>query len=505
MTLRQRLAVATIAATIPVAVLLLWFDAATHYEAGERFLVSVGGSRLAELQAACEADPAAFGGELEPHHHGPGPPRDGRGPRDGGPPERGGDGPRGDGPGGERPPRRERRPGGPDGPPPPPPRVWAYDASFAPTGAGAPPVPEGLREEALAGAAVATDAPLWPGEDVLVLLRGAGDAGRCRFFLLSGHTDPHHGGVLPSSLVWLLPTAAVFLAMLAAASPVVRRIRRLRDAVGASARSAYATPTGLAGKDEVGELAAAFDRAGEEVRARLADNARREQALREFLAHTMHDVMIPLTVLKGHLATLRDAAGEGDGKKAVVSAMDEAHYIASLLRDLAAAARLDAAVVELERGPVDLGGLVTRVVARHRPIARQLEVELESAIPREALVIDADETLLEQAVSNIVYNAVRYNKPGGHVAVICEAEEGARFRVTVLDDGPGIPEEELARLADRGYRRDEARTRAPDGQGLGLHIAQRAAALHGFALQLGASEYGGLEVRIAGPVARAEG
>src|SRR5262249_39856395 len=109
--------------------------------------------------------------------------------------------------------------------------------------------------------------------------------------------------------------------------------------------------------------------------------------------------------------------------------------------------------------------------------------------------------LLEQAVSNLVYNAICHNRPGGHAALILE-DDGARFRLRVIDDGPGIPEAELAHLVARGFRGNEARTRVPGGQGLGLHIAhplaRRVAKLHGFDLALRRSEYGGLEAELAG-------
>ncbi|MBK9261276.1 MAG: ATP-binding protein [Polyangiaceae bacterium] len=71
---------------------------------------------------------------------------------------------------------------------------------------------------------------------------------------------------------------------------------------------------------------------------------------------------------------------------------------------------------------------------------------------------------------------------------------GGGFSLRVIDDGPGIAPEVLSRLVERGYRGNEARTRAPDGQGLGLHIAFRAAELHGYSMKLGPSEHGGLEV-----------
>jgi signal transduction histidine kinase len=110
----------------------------------------------------------------------------------------------------------------------------------------------------------------------------------------------------------------------------------------------------------------------------------------------------------------------------------------------------------------------------------------------------ADLTLLEQAVSNLTYNAVRYNHVGGHVAVIVEPESTDRFLVRIVDDGPGIPDADLAKLAQRGARGNEARTRAPEGQGLGIDIARRAAEIHEFDLTFLRSEYGGLEVRLSG-------
>ena len=179
--------------------------------------------------------------------------------------------------------------------------------------------------------------------------------------------------------------------------------------------------------------------------------------------------------------------------------MAEAHSIASILHTLAVVAKLDAGEPQLQRGVVDLTALVARVMGRHRPIARQLGVSLESAAPDDPLTAQADVTLLEQAVGNLVYNAVRHNKAGGHVAVILEpAEEGANFKVCVVDDGPGIPAHELARITERAFRGGAARSRAPEGQGLGLHITHRVAALHGFSLIFKQSEYGGLQVELAG-------
>jgi signal transduction histidine kinase len=337
---------------------------------------------------------------------------------------------------------------------------------------------------------------------VEVLVRMPWREGPCAVMLARGTTDPSWGALLPESYLWLLPTLGVLIAVLASVGPPVRRIRRLTAAVARAASHAYAAPIPVEGSDEVADLGAAFNAAGAEIRRRLAEREEREQALRRFLSNTTHDVMLPLTVLKGHLSTLRDEATAGGpvDLRVVVAAMDETHYTASLIQDLVAAARLEGGEAVLTRSPVDLGALVRRVAGRHGPLARELGVSLDLAVPEGPLTLAADTTLLEQAVSNVTYNAVHYNRPGGHVALLLEPEEGGRFSLRVIDDGPGLPEEEIARLAERGYRGQEARSRRPDGQGLGLHIAARAAELHGLSLRFARSDPGGLEVTFEGPL-----
>ncbi|MFY0583466.1 sensor histidine kinase [Cystobacter fuscus] len=119
-------------------------------------------------------------------------------------------------------------------------------------------------------------------------------------------------------------------------------------------------------------------------------------------------------------------------------------------------------------------------------------------MPEPPVLVLGDDILIEQAVSNVIYNAVRYNARGGHVAVVLEREPGATFRLRVLDDGPGIPEHELPHILERHVRGDAARTRGPGGHGLGLAIASRVTVLHGWSLKLGRSEYGGLQVDFLG-------
>ncbi len=380
-------------------------------------------------------------------------------------------------------------------------RLWAFDEAYRARDPEAPAFPQALKDALGRGEEIAlTDAVGESGRPLVAIgLRTGWDGGPCAFMLAMGAhpPDPPVTGLLTTAA---LLAAAFLIAAWITTGSAVRRIRALTASVRRSSAAHYETPVGPQGSDEIGELAGAFDEATAQVRAHVARVESREATLRSFVANTTHDVMLPLTVLQGHLAALQKAAAEGrSDPERVQDASEEAHYMASLVHNLGAAAKLEAGEPHVERHPVNLNEVVDRAVARHRPIAGPRRVEIGSAVPERALWAIGDVTLVEQAVSNLIHNAVRYNNPGGHVAVVLEPADG-RFRLRVFDDGPGVPEEALARLTERSYRADDARTRSPGGQGLGLSIAREVAQRHGFDMTLRRSDAGGLEVELQGPL-----
>jgi two-component system sensor histidine kinase BaeS len=474
--LRARLALTSATVAVPVVGALLWLDASTRHAAAEQDLGAV---TLRYMQSPgererCEADPGGWGGRPlpPPDGAGRGPGRGARGER--GPPP----------PGGAHPPAD--RPGSA------PPVLFAYDEQLVARNPRAPDLESAL------------GAGFWPGSVVHTLVPMPWRSGPCAYVLARGSTNPFwFGGLLPQSPLWMLPIALVPIALLITLGSVVQRILRLTSAVRESAAANFAAAVPAEGDDEVAELARAFQAASAEVQKQLADKDQRERTLREFVANTTHDLMIPLTVLKSHLATIQEQGSLGQELDAAAmrGAMNEAHYIGALTQNLGVAAKLEAGEPQITRARVDLGALVERVLARHRPIARQLEVEINGAVPERQLEVIGDVTLIEQAVNNVVYNSVRYNRAGGHVAITLDRAAAERFRLRVVDDGPGMPAEQLGRLVERGFRDQAARTRAPEGQGLGLNIVLRVTQLLGMELHFAASEYGGLQVDISGPAA----
>jgi signal transduction histidine kinase len=376
-----------------------------------------------------------------------------------------------------------------------PPRMElaVYDDSLRPAYAGAPPLEASIARELRAGTSTASSVVgLGRRARLVVATRMPWATGPCAVVVVR---RPREGGDVRG--VWLtaiaVAIAAIGVAVLAV-GPLVRRIRKLTNAVA----SGQAVPTD--GHDEITELARAFAGSRAEIRARLAELEARDVALTRFVANTTHDVMLPLTVLVGHLAELDERLGDGEAASAatVRAALEEAHYLTSLVQNLGVAAKLEAGEPHVVRHDVDLVALVERVMARHTRIAQQRRVQLAHAAPEQALVVHGDVTLIEQAVSNLVHNAVRYADAGGHVAVVLERSAPCRFELRVLDDGPGVPAELLSRLGERGFRTDEARTRQPQGFGLGLHIVHDVAERLGLELRFARAPEGGLSVTLSG-------
>ncbi|WP_428266249.1 sensor histidine kinase [Haliangium sp.] len=492
MRLRARLALTTAAVSVPMVLGLVFWDARSKQRAAEDELTELT-LRLVDVPEwlrGCEAAPSSWRGERS-RRPGPGPasgPGLGPGPRPPSP---------------SAPPARPppRPPGGSPRPVPHsrPATFFGYDAQLRSRHRDAPALSSELRESLSEGDALALK-DSWLSATVRVLVRSPGDRRECAYILAEGTTERWLGGILPASHVWLLPLVAVLAAILISVGPFLHRLRRLTLTVLESADAGYQRAVPAPGNDEVAALGRAFNEAAHRVRAQLAETRRSEAALRDFLANTTHDIMIPLTVLQGHLADLQRRARTGAPPpgETLGAAMNEAHYIGALIHNLSIAAKLGADDAVLQRGAVDLGALAERVVARHKPIADGLGVSFDRATPASPIVVCADVTLLEQAVGNVVYNAIRYNRAGGHVAVIVEHDGDEGFVLRVIDDGPGLPDESLGRLVERGFRENSARTRSQDGQGIGLHIAHRVAELHGFGLSFERSEYGGLQVAFSG-------
>lgn len=157
-----------------------------------------------------------------------------------------------------------------------------------------------------------------------------------------------------------------------------------------------------------------------------------------------------------------------------------------IINDLLTLVKLDKTDGELNVESVDVNALLELLMKRLRPIARQqnIEVVLESNRPVQAVV---DEVKITLALSNLVENAIKYNKQSGWVRVSLDADH-QYFTVIVEDSGMGIPEESMERIYERFYRVDKSHSREIGGNGLGLAITRNIILMHRGSIQVSSVE-----------------
>lgn len=297
---------------------------------------------------------------------------------------------------------------------------------------------------------------------------------------------------------------ASFAAVLALRSPLAR-LRALTDAATALGRSGFRdraaldqATTGPRAQDEIGALGASLRDAVDRIAEDAARLSARDTALTEYVAHTTHDLMTPVTVLTGHLSELEEdlAQRRAVDARTIERAIGEAHYLATLVANLGIVARLDRPDPIVQKRAIDLRDVIARVAARHEPLARARGLSLEHAVPDGPVRFEGDDLLLERALGNLVHNAIRHHRAreGGEGHVALTLTGASRSVIRVLDDGIGPDDATLREMQAPSDERNDARTRT---HGFGMDVVRRVAALHGLELRIARGGESGLEVTLS--------
>ena len=279
------------------------------------------------------------------------------------------------------------------------------------------------------------------------------------------------GPTLALSALVLLVTGAGAAALLIF-GPVRQRLRQLEEAaarVGAGDIGARAPEHG---GDEVAALARSFNRMAADLEGRAAAVAASDQARRQLLADVSHELMTPLTAMRGYLETLAMAELRLDPptRERYLRIVDEeTRRLERIIGDLLDLARLEGGGSSLRREFVETGALFERVAERHQRELGERGVRLTQRIDPGAAQLAGDPDRLEQALQNLAANALRHVPDGGAIALSAEPAGGA-VRIVVRDTGPGIAPEHLPLIFDRFYKGDAARSSG--GSGLGLSIVK---------------------------------
>jgi signal transduction histidine kinase len=216
--------------------------------------------------------------------------------------------------------------------------------------------------------------------------------------------------------------------------------------------------------------------------AELASTLERLQELdrlkNEFFANVSHELRTPLTLILTPVEDLLNRSLSSELRPALLVIRRNAHRLLRLIDDLLDLARLDVGGLRLHVAELDLNEVATRVVEAARPAALARQMTLSLSVEPGELAVFGDPHRLEMVLTNLLGNALKFTPDGGSIAVRV-SKTATHCLVEVEDTGPGIPEQELARIFDRFYQVEGSQRRRQGGAGIGLSLAQKLAELHG--------------------------
>jgi signal transduction histidine kinase len=233
----------------------------------------------------------------------------------------------------------------------------------------------------------------------------------------------------------------------------------------------------------------------------LTNTRRLEAVRRDFVANVSHELKTPITIIGGFAETLAtDDPPASERRRFVEAIRGNARRMQRLVDDLLDLSRIESGgwVPKPER--IDLRAAATEITASFASAATERGVRLDLNIDHRAFALRADATALRQILSNLVDNALRHTPAGGRVTIFSEpAPDG--LVLGVRDSGTGIPAEHLARIFERFYRVDPARSREAGGTGLGLAIVKHLVEAHGGRVIATSAQGRGAEIRAVFPIA----
>jgi signal transduction histidine kinase len=288
----------------------------------------------------------------------------------------------------------------------------------------------------------------------------------------------------------ILLTMLLFAALLAlglglrGASPLERRINRVRTGTARLAGGEFETELPVEGRDEIADLARDFNRMVVRLREMTERERGFERARRDLIAAVSHDLRTPLAATLALVEAVADDVAPDPETEAryLSSARRELANLGRLVNDLFELVQIDAGVLRPNLEPASLHDLISDTLASFQPQAQIGGVRLIGEAPKNVDPVLMDLPRLGRVLQNLISNALRYTPAGGTVSVRAEPQ-GEAVRVEVADTGRGISPVDLPRVFERSFRGEEPRSHSQEegvpGTGLGLAIAQGLVEAHG--------------------------
>lgn len=213
----------------------------------------------------------------------------------------------------------------------------------------------------------------------------------------------------------------------------------------------------------------------------VTEERRLEKLREDFIANVSHELRTPIAMLQGYSeAIIDDIASSDEEKKELAQIIyDESLRMGRLVNELLDLARMESGKMELHKKKVNLKDFAERVIRKFQGLSKEHKIELSLKLHLEDPWLEIDVDRIEQVLTNLIHNALRYTNEGGSVTLVITSTINS-VKFDIIDTGTGIPEEDLPYVFERFYKADKARTRGrSSGTGLGLAIAKNIVEAHG--------------------------
>jgi signal transduction histidine kinase len=295
-------------------------------------------------------------------------------------------------------------------------------------------------------------------------------------------------------LKWALPLGlAALVLIIAIVALAIRGLRRismplddLLEAAGRIADGDYSMRVVEKGPSEIRSLARAFN----DMASRLhqADEQRRN-----LLADTTHELLTPLTVIQGNLEGMVDGVYPADETN-LRGLLDETKILSHLMEDLRTLALAESGALQLKKEPTELLPFLQDVASTFQSQAASAGVKITINVASNLPLAEIDPNRMRQVLANLLANALRYSPASGTISLTGETD-GKNILITVQDDGPGIPPDDLAHIFERFYKSTDS-----GGMGLGLAIAKHLVEAHSGSITAENAPVRGTIMRISLPL-----
>ena len=252
----------------------------------------------------------------------------------------------------------------------------------------------------------------------------------------------------------------------------IRPLREMSSAVREFSKGDLTRRVDVHCGGELEELADSINRMAEEL-------TRLEDSRRSFVANVSHELRSPMTCMRGYVQAMQDGViAQEDMPRYLQIVLDETDRLTALVNDLLDLSRLESGKFPLTIAPFDMNELLRRNLINFEPRIDAKAIRVEVALAEDPLNAMGDANRVNQVVSNIIDNAVKFMNGEDNRLTLRTAREGKAVRVTISNNGPKIAEADLPYIFERFYKADKAHT-SGQGTGLGLSICQRIMHQHG--------------------------